>query len=260
MLPLELGAQGTDFFGTPRRRPEPPPPRPVVVPEPPPPAPQPEPQAPKPIPAEISISDVIFVLDTSGSMDARLEGQKVSRLEAAKNALLFFASNMKEGTRFQLWSFNARLKQHPNSPAVSSKEVVFEEIGPLGSPVRQHLQQEIQGLETRGGTNLYQALFEALRYFRSSSYQLPEKNVQRFKVIVLLADGQDDGTSPIQLTQVQQAAKQADDIAVKTIGFGVAPRSPVQQALCELATAPEDCLVTSTTAELQEIIRSFTRS
>ena len=264
-LPGMLDAQGTNFFRVPKKQPpvqkeEAPPPPPTPVRPPPKPEPTPPPSAPKPTPVDRSVSDVIFLLDTSGSMDAFLPGQKQSKLKSAQEALDFFAQNMLQGTRFQLWSFNARLTQHPNSPVAKSKQIIFEEIGHSGSVVRKHLQQQIAGLETRGGTNLYQAIFEALRYFRSPSYQVPEANVKRFPVVVLLADGQDDGYSAINRTQVLQKRKQVEEVEVKVIGFGITPNSETHRQLCELARPVADCLVTSSPTELRTLIRSFTRS
>lgn len=264
-LPGMLDAQGTNFFRVPKKQPpvqkeEAPPPPPTPVRPPPKPKPTPPPPAPKPTPVDRSVSDVIFLLDTSGSMDAFLPGQKQSKLKSAQEALDFFAQNMLQGTRFQLWSFNARLTQHPNSPAAKSKQIIFEEIGHSGSVVRKHLQQQIAGLETRGGTNLYQAIFEALRYFHSPSYQVPEANVKRFPVVVLLADGQDDGYSVINRTQVLQKRKQVEEVEVKVIGFGITPNSETHRQLCELARPVADCLVTSSPTELRTLIRSFTRS
>ena len=264
-LPGMLDAQGTNFFRVPKKQPpvqkeEAPPPPPTPVRPPPKPKPTPPPPAPKPTPVDRSVSDVIFLLDTSGSMDAFLPGQKQSKLKSAQEALDFFAQNMLQGTRFQLWSFNARLTQHPNSSAAKSKQIIFEEIGHSGSVVRRHLQQQIAGLETRGGTNLYQAIFEALRYFRSPSYQVPEANVKRFPVVVLLADGQDDGYSAINRTQVLQKRKQVEEVEVKVIGFGITPNSETHRQLCELARPVADCLVTSSPTELRTLIRSFTRS
>ena len=264
-LPGMLDAQGTNFFRVPKKQPpvqkeEAPPPPPTPVRPPPKPKPTPPPPAPKPTPVDRSVSDVIFLLDTSGSMDAFLPGQKQSKLKSAQEALDFFAQNMLQGTRFQLWSFNARLTQHPNSPAAKSKQIIFEEIGHSGSVVRRHLQQQIAGLETRGGTNLYQAIFEALRYFHSPSYQVPEANVKRFPVVVVLADGQDDGYSAINRTQVLQKRKQVEEVEVKVIGFGITPNSETHRQLCELARPVADCLVTSSPTELRTLIRSFTRS
>ena len=78
-LPGMLNAQGTSFFRVPKKKPPiekeeapPPPPTPVRVA----PKPKPTPPPPKPPPADRSVSDVIFLLDTSGSMDAFLPGQK----------------------------------------------------------------------------------------------------------------------------------------------------------------------------------------
>ena len=264
-LPGMLDAQGTNFFRVPKKQPpvqkeEAPPPPPTPVRPPPKPKPTPPPPAPKPPPADRSVSDVIFLLDTSGSMDAFLPGQKQSKLKSAQEALDFFAQNMLQGTRFQLWSFNARLRQHPSSPVAKSKQIIFEEIGPSNSVVRKHLQQQIAGLGTRGGTNLYQAIFEALQYFRSPSYQVPEVNVKRFPVVLLLADGQDDGYSAINRTQVLQKREQVEEVKIKVIGFGITPDSETHRQLCELARPVVDCLMTSSPTELQTLIRSFTHS
>ena len=264
-LPGMLDAQGTNFFRVPKKQPpvqreEAPLPPPTPVRPPPKPKLTLPPPAPKPPPADRSVSDVIFLLDTSGSMDAFLPGQKQSKLKSAQEALDFFAQNMLQGTRFQLWSFNARLTQHPNSPAAKSKQIIFEEIGPSNSVVRKHLQQQIAGLGTRGGTNLYQAIFEALQYFRSPSYQVPEVNVKRFPVVLLLADGQDDGYSAINRTQVLQKREQVEEVKIKVIGFGITPDSETHHQLCELARPVADCLMTSSPTELQTLIRSFTRS
>lgn len=262
-----LWAQGTDFFFTPK--PEPPVPPPVVTPEaPPPPKPEPLPEpppAPPPVPEAVeppstSISDVIFLLDTSGSMDAFLSGQRQSKLSAAQEALDFFARRMQPGTRFQLWTFDSRVRQLPNSPeAPASREVVFEVIGPEGSAVRKHLQQQIAGLETRGGTNLYQAVHQAIRHFDSSTYQVPEKAIRK-QIVVVLADGQDDNLSGFTLQQVLQARQRFPEVQVRTIGFGVTQSDPLQQVLCQIAGSAEACTLARSAEDLTQIIQSFTES
>ncbi len=263
---VTVGAQGTDFFVVPKPPPEPPAPE-VVAPPPPPPKPLPPPPEPEPLPEPppppepTSISDVIFLLDASGSMDAYLSGQKQSKWAAALEALRFFAQNMQPGTRFQLWTFNARIEQLPNSPAVpeGTKEVVFEPIGPSSSPVRQHLLKQLEGLETRGGTNLYQAVHRALNYFQGSAYQVPA-GAQRRQVVVVLADGQDDQLSGFTLEQVLQARRRFPEVVVRTIGFGVSEDGPLQQVLCRIAGSEQGCTTAQDASELQRIIRSFTES
>ncbi len=261
-----LWAQGTDFFVTPPPPPKPPAPEvvpPPVLPPPPPlpPEPEPEPEPPPVVPEPLSISDVIFLLDASGSMDAYLSGQKQSKWDAAREALGYFARNMQPGTRFQLWTFNARITQLPNSPEVpaTAREVVFEPIGSSDSPVRNHLLKQLDGLETRGGTNLYQAVHKAVNYFQSSAYQVPD-GARRRQVVVVLADGQDDQLSGFTLQQVLQARQRFPEVVVRTIGFGVSEDGPLQQVLCEMAGTPDACTTARDATELQRLIRSFTES
>ena len=256
-------AQGTNFFTVPEKKKVTPPKKvskPKALPKPlPPPKPKLKPKpvvVKKPDPRR-SISDVIFLLDTSGSMDAFLPEQEQSKLNAAQQALTYFAKNMREGTRFQLWSFNARLKKHPNSQAAGkSSNVVFEPIGSKASKVRKHLIREVEGLETRGGTNLYQSVFQALRYFRSSLYKVPH-NTTRRKIIVVLADGQDDNLSQVKLRNVLDASRRNGDVKIRTIGFGITTQDPLYEVLCKMASDRKSCTVAGDAASLQKIITSF---
>ena len=260
----QLAAQGTEFFSSPKKE-KVTPPKKVSKPKVPPktqpkPKPKLKPKTPVVKKPEIrkSISDVIFLLDTSGSMDAFLSGKEQSKLQAAQQALRFFAENMKEGTRFQLWSFNARLTQHPNSSKAkgSTEKVVFEPIGKKGSKARRNLMNEVDRLETRGGTNLYQSVLQAIRYFRSSLYQVPKKTDRR-KIIVVLADGQDDGFSPIKLQHVLSAGKRNPEVRIRTIGFGITEQDPLHRVLCQMASDPGSCKIARDAQGLQEIITSF---
>jgi len=259
-------AQGFNFFGSPPKKEAPaavivpkPKPKPKLRLEPTPakPKPKPKPAA----PPKRSVSDVLFVMDTSGSMDAPAPGARVSKLDSAKKALRYFAKHMREGTRFQLWTFNARIQQQPNSPALKSgsRTVVFEPIGPSGSAVRRHLGGVIGDLDTRGGTNLYEALNRAIRYFRSSAYQVP-KGTKRRKVVVVLADGQDDDLSPIKLHHVLASKRQHPQVKIRTIGFGITKNDPLYHTLCQLASDAKSCTVAKDAAQLQRILRSFTGS
>ena len=256
-------AQGTNFFTVPEKKKVTPPKKvskPKALPKllpPPKPKPKPKPVVVKKTDPRRSISDVIFLLDTSGSMDAFLPEREQSKLNAAKQALTFFAKNMRQGTRFQLWSFNARLKKHPNSQATGkSSNVVFEPIGSKASKVRKHLIREVEGLETRGGTNLYQSVFQALRYFRSSLYKVPP-NTTRRKIIVVLADGQDDNLSQVKLRNVLDASRRNGDVKIRTIGFGITTQDPLYEVLCKMASDRKSCTVVGDAASLQKIITSF---
>ena len=82
-------AQGTDFFSTPQKKKVTPPkkvskPKDLLKPVP---KPKPKPVVTKKPDPKMSISDVIFLLDTSGSMDAFLPEREQSKLNAAQQAL-----------------------------------------------------------------------------------------------------------------------------------------------------------------------------
>ncbi len=258
--------QGTDFFGfptkkkvAPKKQVSKPKPLPRTVPTPKP-VPKPEVPTKQKTPSRQSLTDVIFLLDTSGSMDSPFQGQDHSKLDAAKEALSFFARNMDAGTRFQLWSFNFRLTQHPHKAKAGKTNgaVVFKPIGVPGSEARGNLLKTISSLETSGGTNLYQSVFKAIRYFQSSLYQVPGGG-RRYKVLVVLADGQDDGISGISLNHVLAAKSAAPKVKIRTIGFGITPSDPLHQILCRMASGPESCTISRDAGDLREIITSFSR-
>ena len=114
---------------------------------------------------------------------------------------------------------------------------------------------EVDRLETRGGTNLYQSILQAIRYFRSSLYQVPKTD--RRKIIVVLADGQDDGFSPIKLQHVLSAGKRNPEVRIRTIGFGITEHDLLHRVLCQMASDPGSCKIARDAQGLQEIITSF---
>ena len=266
-------SQGTEFWVVPEEpKPvaAPPAPKPVSKPQPKPeakpqpvlePKPEPPPKPVPPVPVAQSISDVLLLMDISGSMDAAIEKSSMSKLESAQKALIYFAQNMKEGTRFQLWTFSAQITQHPSTPdQPKGSPGKFTPIGPPNSPIRQHLEKTIQGLKTEGGTNLYQAIYQALNHFNSSTNPSSSEGNKRYKVMVVLSDGEDDNLSPINLPQVLELKKQHPEIDIKTIGFGIAPQSPFHQTLCQLASSPQTCILATQIQELQQLLHSLTRS
>ncbi|MGK5091850.1 vWA domain-containing protein [Deltaproteobacteria bacterium TL4] len=260
--------QGTHFWVVPEKPPATDPqPKPVSPPKPEPRQPPKEvPPPPPPLPTPppkvtLSTSDVIFLLDISGSMEATLGGNPLNKLESAQKALTYFAEAMKQGTRFQLWTFSTHITQHPNSEEHQNQSKRdFEAIGPPDSKARAHLKKLINDLKTDGGTNLYEAIYKAIQYFEFSAYPAETTPRKRYKVIVVLADGQDDELSTITLQHVLSLKRQHPDIEIKTIGFGITPGSPFHQTLCKLASNPAHCALTSEFKELQQMLHSFTRS
>jgi Ca-activated chloride channel family protein len=85
--------------------------------------------------------DVIFVLDTSGSM----EGKK---LEQAKEALEFVLDHLHDEDRFNIVAFNTAVRMYAADPRPASERVEASEF--------------VRRLSAEGGTNIHRALLEAL--------------------------------------------------------------------------------------------------
>ena len=255
MLPCTVFAQGTDFFYDPEPPSLPKPPQVPVSP-----ALQVVPPKPKPSAQKVpekkkqrSISDVIFLMDISGSMEEYVMDESLSKLEASQKALSYFVENMHQGSRFLFWTFSNRVTKYP----ITTKGRLtrsFQPIGKKNSQVRQEWKRNINQLQTEGGTSLYEAVYQALRYFDSQQYQAP-RDVKRRKIIVVLADGQDDGLSTIRLAHILHEKQKLRDVAVKTIGFGIAPNSPAHQEICQLASDRQSCLLTQEPKKNMAIIK-----
>jgi Ca-activated chloride channel homolog len=87
--------------------------------------------------------DVVFVLDTSGSMAG-------PKMEQAKRALLFCVENLNEHDRFEIIRF------------ATDTEQLFRELTTFTTETRAQAREFIQNLRARGGTAIDEALRDAL--------------------------------------------------------------------------------------------------
>ncbi len=112
--------------------------------------------------SELVNKDIVFVLDTSGSMAD--EG----KMEKARNALLFGIKTLREGDRFNVINFAGEEHLMETKPieANSSGKARGEEF--------------VKKLKPTGGTNINDALKAALKQFDSSD---------RPKMLVFMTDG-----------------------------------------------------------------------
>ncbi len=208
-------------------------------------------------------ADVILLMDVSGSMEALLRGEEnISKLNAAKQALVQLATDMKPDIRFQLWTFSSKLKKQPNSPEVEPppRDVIFESIGSRDSPVRQHLIRVIREVEPPGDealvTNLYEAIYRTINYFLSKAYKPAGGSRSSSQVIVVLSDGKDDGLSPVGLGTIRSAKRQYPNIDIRTIGYGIQPEDRHAQILCQIATENR-CALANDAKKLEEVLKAF---
>lgn len=145
---------------------------------------------------ELPNKDVVFVLDTSGSMAA--EG----KLEKAQKALQFGIQTLRTGDRFNVIGFSGeeRLMERKliNADAAGKKRGV----------------EFVDGLRATGGTNINDALISAISQFEASD---------RPKLLIFMTDGLPtvgvtDAESIARNVKSSQAA--ALGVRIFTFGFG----------------------------------------
>jgi Ca-activated chloride channel homolog len=106
--------------------------------------------------------DVVFVMDTSGSMAGK-------KLEQAKKAMMFCVENLNDGDRFELVRFS------------TEAEPLFEKLTAASRENRDQALEFIKGLKPIGGTAIAEALDTALKLN-------PADGTRPF-VVVFLTDG-----------------------------------------------------------------------
>jgi Ca-activated chloride channel family protein len=137
--------------------------------------------------------DVVFVLDTSGSMAGK-------KLEQAKKALQFCVENLIDGDRFELVRFSTEV------------EPLFDKLVAADKQNRDKANDFIKGLKPIGGTAIDDALKKALAL-------KPEREGRPFMVIFLT-----DGLPTIGTTDEQQildGVKKASGGNVRVFCFGI---------------------------------------
>jgi uncharacterized protein YegL len=112
--------------------------------------------------SEIVAKDVVFVLDTSGSMAD--EG----KMDKARSALLFGIRNLREGDRYNVINF------------AGEEHLMEDRLIAADSKGRSRGEDFVGKLRATGGTNINDALTAALKQFDSS---------ERPKLLVFMTDG-----------------------------------------------------------------------
>ena len=142
---------------------------------------------------EVSAKEVVFVLDTSGSM------AEEGKMDKARAALRFGVGALDSRDRFNIVSFAGEER------LLAEKMLAADEEGK-----RQAL-AFIEKMRPTGGTNINDALLAALRQFGRS---------ERPQTIVLLTDGQPT-VGETAAARIMANAKQANELQVRLFPFGV---------------------------------------
>jgi len=143
--------------------------------------------------SELVNKDIVFVLDTSGSM------AEEGKMEKARNALLFGIRTLREGDRFNVINFAG--EEH----LMETKPIEANANG------KKRGEEFVNKLKPTGGTNINDALRAALKQFDSSD---------RPKMLVFMTDGLPTvGESNIE--KIINNAKQIKVDGLRLFTFGV---------------------------------------
>lgn len=142
---------------------------------------------------EVVAKDVIFVLDTSGSM------AEDGKMDKAKAALRFGVNSLGSRDRFNIVSFAG--EEH----LMSERIVSADEAG------KNQAREFIERMRATGGTNINDALVAAFKQLQSG---------ERPQMIVLITDGQPT-VGEIQANRILANAKQANKTSARLFTFGV---------------------------------------
>ncbi|RJP34556.1 MAG: VWA domain-containing protein [Candidatus Omnitrophota bacterium] len=148
--------------------------------------------------------EVILVLDRSGSMN----GEKIEQVrEAAKQIL----SSLGEGESFNIITYNNVVDQFSKEAVIASKTTI--------AAARNYL----DGIQSRGGTNIYDALTEALRV-KPVDNSLP--------IVMFLTDGLPTvgQTSEVEIRKVAMKANPYNR-RIFTFGVGVDVNTPLLEKI-----------------------------
>lgn len=145
---------------------------------------------------ELVNKDIVFVLDTSGSMAD--EG----KMEKAKNALLFGVRTLRDGDRFNIINFAG--EEHLMEKGLIAANAVGKSRG----------EEFVKKLRPTGGTNINDSMIASLKQFDKSD---------RPKMLVFMTDGNPTVgvTDAEKIVANLKTAKEKDvDVRIFPFGFG----------------------------------------
>ena len=141
--------------------------------------------------------DLVFVLDTSGSMAEK------SKMTQAKKALHYCLANLAEGDRFEVVRFS------------TEAEALFSALRPATEASIRRADEFVEGLRPIGGTALAEALDLALQPLRGQA------SSGRLCMVVLITDGKPTVGETSEEAILSQVKKAAGDETVRIFSFGV---------------------------------------
>jgi Ca-activated chloride channel family protein len=139
--------------------------------------------------------DIVFVIDTSGSMGDR--GGK--KMQQAKAALTYALGRLAEHDRFNVVAFATEARAFRETPVPATKDNVAAALA------------YVEGLVATGGTAIHDALTRALQL---------ERTTDRVPIVFFLTDGEPT-VGVTEPARIRDAAKAANGAKARLFVFGV---------------------------------------
>ena len=185
-------------------------------------------------------SDILLVVDISGSMGAPAPGTKQPLIRSVARGCDRLGALLPDDSRLTLWEFGSKIDGNRDYRTVLARAA-------LSATHRKELATATRGLQTGpSGTGLYDTLLAAYQSARDN-YRAGRPNQ-----VVLFTDGlNQDDTGSITAPQLQAALKKANDpkrpVALSVITFGQDKQaatlekvlSPVEGSVKDIANASE---------------------
>ncbi|HWH01922.1 MAG TPA: substrate-binding and VWA domain-containing protein [Pilimelia sp.] len=159
-------------------------------------------------------TNLLFVLDVSGSMQAEVPGTGKTRLQLAKEATAQSIRLFPDDARIGLWAFSTGQNGGQDYRTVVS-------LGRLGDPMsggsrKEVLLSRLGGLRAAGNTGLYDTAAAAHRFM------VDNRDDAATNLVVLLTDGRnEDNTGGLNLEQLGRTLRTASpQVPIVTVGYG----------------------------------------
>lgn len=145
---------------------------------------------------QIAKKDIVFVLDTSGSM----AGEK---LDQAKKALKFCIANLNDGDRFEVIRF------------ATEAEPLFDGLRDVSKETRAKAGEWVEALKPLGGTAIEEALNKAVKTAKAGEQK------GRPTMVIFLTDGRPTIGTTDETQLVDSVKKEIGDKSIRVFSFGI---------------------------------------
>jgi Ca-activated chloride channel homolog len=164
-------------------------------------------------------SNILAVLDTSGSMNQIVPGTRQTRLQLLQQTALAGFALLNAESKMGLWQFSANLTRNSHHRELVPYGPLADNVGPVPRP--QALAGAVQGLRAAGGTALYDTAYAAFRAMKDK-WEPNDTNA-----VLLITDGKNeiDGGLSLQQLLSRLAEEVRPDQPIPIISIAVGPEA-----------------------------------